>query len=227
MSQEVYPKLSVRTVNLLGQQFGRLSIVAFHAYIHQAAHWKALCDCGTFITCSASMLRSGHTKSCGCLRREIVSKLSTARGAARILVPGKPKMPEYAVWRAMVRRCHNPHDAAFKNYGARGILVCEAWRHNYLAFLADMGERHSAAYSIERVNNDGNYCPENCIWATSKAQAQNTRHNRFITYEGVTLTIGEWARRLDTSDGTIRYRLRQGWSLEKALTTPIQYKKTP
>lgn len=119
----------------------------------------------------------------------------------------------------MKSRCYNPRFAKFKRYGARGIRVCDRWRNDFAAFLADVGERPSLDHSLERKDNDGHYEPDNVVWATRMEQARNKSTNVVLTFRGETLQASEWARRIDIHVSTITYRIRQGWSVERALTT--------
>jgi hypothetical protein len=120
----------------------------------------------------------------------------------------------------MIRRCCNPWRKDFERYGGRGITVCEAWRHSFAAFLADMGPRPSPEYSIERRQNDGPYSPENCYWGTRKEQCRNRRSSTVLTLNGVGRTLAEWVELTGIHHSTISMRIRCGWSVEKALTTP-------
>lgn len=117
----------------------------------------------------------------------------------------------------MRRRCNNPRDADYESYGGRGISVCERWKNDFWAFVEDMGERPGGC-SLDRVNNDGNYSPENCRWATPLEQSNNTRSAILVTYEGKTQSISAWAREKGLSIQTLAGRLRKGWSIEKAFT---------
>lgn len=128
---------------------------------------------------------------------------------------------EYATWVAIIQRCTNPNLQTWDNYGGRGIRVCDRWLNSFEAFFEDMGPRPSAAHSIERVDNNLGYSPENCKWATPDEQGKNRRCNVFLTFRGETLCLEDWARRLGISSTALRYRLgRWKWPLEKALTTP-------
>lgn len=128
----------------------------------------------------------------------------------------------YQAWAAMRQRCGNPNTKHWKSYGGRGITICERWE-SFENFLADMGER-PAGCSLDRKDNNGNYCKENCRWATQRQQMNNTRVNRLITFNGITQTVSQWAEALGVKQNTLLYRLRRGWSIERALTCGLSTK---
>lgn len=128
---------------------------------------------------------------------------------------------EYAAWIQMKQRCSNPNAKGWHNYGGRGICVCKVWRQSFRTFLIDMGTKPSPHHSIDRINNDGDYEPKNCRWATYKQQHRNRRNNTLITFDGMALCIAEWAERTGISSQCILDRIHnRGWSIERALTTP-------
>lgn len=131
--------------------------------------------------------------------------------------------PVYRAWIHMRERCWNPKCHAFKNYGARGISVCERWAHDFSAFAIDMGPR-PAGHSLDRIDNDGNYEPDNCRWATPTEQVRNRRleYTRLLTWKGETLPVSQWAERLGTSHNVLHMRLKNGWSVDDVLGFPIR-----
>lgn len=136
------------------------------------------------------------------------------------------KVPEYGVWKSMRQRCNDSNHHKFKDYGARGIMVCKRW-DNFRNFYEDMGPRPSPQYSIERKNNNGDYTPENCRWATRLEQANNKRSNRLIQFNSQTKTVTAWAQRLGINESTLRERLSK-WTIRRALTSKAIYNgKTP
>jgi hypothetical protein len=156
--------------DLTGQEFGRAKVVSFsHIGKNGQYHWNCVCVCGTPFTACAWSLKSGNTKSCGCYRREFGRKVGESRSTH-----GKAHLREYDVWISMKQRCDNPKQQAYRDYGGRGIEVCARWRESFPAFMADMGEC-PRGFSLDRINNDGNYEPSNCRWATRSEQRINQR----------------------------------------------------
>ena len=125
---------------------------------------------------------------------------------------------EYISWQTMKARCYNKNNDHYKNWGGRGIAVCDKWKNSFENFYEDMGKR-PAGTTLDRINNDKGYSPENCRWATMKQQENNRRNNHLITYNGKTMTISQWSERLNFKKHIIGERLKRGWSVEKALTT--------
>lgn len=171
--------------NLTGLNFGRLQVVGYLGRIGANNTWDCVCVCGEKRAVSGGNLKIGHTQSCGCLHKERTSKVSTTHGQSRL--------SEYRIWCHMKRRCFDVNSESYKRYGARGITVCEKWAASFEEFFFDMGQRPTEKHSIDRIDNDGNYEPGNCRWATSKEQANNTRANVLITINGITKPLSIWA----------------------------------
>lgn len=169
-----------------------------------------LCACGNAKTARLSHLRSGSVRSCGCLLKTMPKMVHGKTLASTTL--------EYKTWDAMIRRCHQPSHFAFHNYGARGITVCERWRGDagFGNFLADMGHKHRGE-SLDRINNDDGYSPENCRWTGRHIQANNRRGNIRFESLGKSLTLAEWSRLTGTSDNTMRERLKRGWTVDDSI----------
>ena len=162
--------------DITGMRFHRLTVI--RKLLDRASRnvfWLLACDCGRTHRAPASALRTGRVKSCGCMNQELRLARNQRHGLA---ARGAKKPAEYIVWQAMIGRCSNPKNKAFRYYGGRGIVVCDRWRHDFTAFLADMGQRPSPKHSIDRINNDGNYEPGNCRWATQSEQVRNSSRCR-------------------------------------------------
>ncbi len=136
------------------------------------------------------------------------------------------KRPEYWVWSHMIERCYNPKAAGYKNYGGRGITVCQRWRESSAAFLADMGSRPSPKHQIDRIDNDRGYSPDNCRWATRIEQCRTRRRTTLLTHDGRTMPFADWVRETGIAYQTIRSRLRIGWTVSEALTRPVFHNAT-
>jgi hypothetical protein len=149
--------------------------------------------------------------------------MNQSRKTKKNVLHGLSYSPEYQIWRQMLARCHRPGCVGYENYGGRGISVCERWRE-FVNFYNDMGPRPSRDYSIDRIDNDGDYQPGNCRWATRSVQQRNKRRTltsrrfRIVEWNGEALSLAEWARRLNISYGAICYRFRQEWPLQRALS---------
>jgi hypothetical protein len=194
--------------NLIGQQFGRLTVIAF-SHSDERAMWVCRCECGNEKLVASKLLTAGQTKSCGCLRG---THHQAAAGSAR------PRV--YRIWQAMLNRCRNPNVQNYARYGGRGIRVCERWM-SFENFFADMSDPPSPSHSIDRIEGDGDYEPGNCRWATEKEQQANRRCNRYVTHDGATRTLKEWSQLLGGSENIVSIRLRNGWTELAAVTTPI------
>jgi hypothetical protein len=133
---------------------------------------------------------------------------------------------EFRIWNLMIQRCTNPGNGNYHYYGGRGIRVCDRWRESFGDFLADIGRAPSPGHTIDRIDNDGDYEPGNCRWATQSQQARNTRANHFVTHRGRTQTVIEWCEETGIKKNCLLTRLRRGWSAEKALTAPVQEKNS-
>ena len=193
-------------LDLRGHRFGRL--VALQRILpvppSKKHKWECLCDCGKKTIVNLGELRCGLTKSCGCLQKE------------KATVHGMYKTRVYYSWKSMNERCLNRNSPAYKHYGGRGIKICEEWLR-LENFYRDMGERPENK-TLDRIDNNGNYCKENCKWSTPKEQSNNKRDNHLLTYCGKTRTVSQWAEELNINRSIIAGRITRGFSIEKILT---------
>lgn len=174
------------------------------------------CRCGKTFKARELNVKYGGTRSCGCFRKEVSSKRQTKHGETR----KKPFTSEYQTWSHMKSRCYNKKAPEYHRYGGRGITICRRWKNNYEAFLRDMGRKPGREYSIDRINNGGNYEPSNCRWATVKEQANNRRTSKFFEYIGKRKTVPQWAEELKISSSLIWRRIQLGWTIAEALSLP-------
>lgn len=194
-------------LDLVGQKFGRLLVVSRAANTKAGMRrWVCQCDCGGTTVTTGAKLRSGHTKSCGCLNKERITK------------HGMHKSAEYIVYQQMKERCFNTKKGSYTRYGAKGITVCERWRVSFENFYEDMGPRPPGT-SLDRIDNAGNYEPGNCRWADNATQYRNRAQTVWITYNGETKCRKDWAKQYGVDEATLAQRLARGWDIEKALTT--------
>jgi hypothetical protein len=182
---------------------------------------SVVCDCGKQKSVLLSNLKSGMTRSCGCLQREAATKHNRAHNTTH----GMTAAPEYRCWHAMLWRCSpaaTGHGRLY--YFLKGIQVCDRWQgpEGLANFCADMGPRPSSRHSVERKNGDLGYSPENCVWALPKEQCRNLSNNRNLTYKGRTMCVSAWAEEVGLERSVLDSRLRLGWSLERALATPVR-----
>jgi len=215
MAELHFIPLHGRAKDIAGVTFGRLTAIGAIGKAKGSAYqWLCICDCGSDCIVTVGHLSSGHTKSCGCIGQEL--------GAAQFTTHGMSKNPVHAVWCQMRQRCENPNHERYSRYGDRGITVCDRWS-DYPTFISDMGERPSNNHSIERRDNDGNYCPENCSWELPIVQNRNSSHNKLITFNDKTQCVSEWAEEIGIEYGTLSRRINAyGWPIERALTEPVR-----
>ena len=205
------------TDDIIGNKFNKLTVREFVGIKHKQSMYRCECECGNEIVTYRGHITRGHTKSCGCLTKN----RKRSKGIHGFARRGFKRIPEYPVWVGMRRRCNNPNDEKYPRYGGRGIKVCERW-NSFENFIEDMGRRPGPEYSIDRIDNNGNYEPGNCRWATSKEQSRNTVQNRFLEFNDEVFCVTDWAIKVDITRGVLHSRLERGWTIEKALTTPLR-----
>ena len=204
---------------VIGEKFGRLTVVDyFGKNKHGHNLWNCECECGNHKIVSTGALNSGSVKSCGCLWEENKKVLKT-----RVVKKhGMVDTQEYHAWNGMRQRCYNKNSPKYKNYGARGIKVCDRWLHSFETFYADMGKCPDG-FSIDRIDVNGDYSPENCRWADDVTQCNNRQFNFKVTFNGITETLRYWSEKTGINKSALYLRIhRRGWDVEKALTTPLR-----
>lgn len=209
-----------RIVNKTGKKYGLLTVIERANSKNGETKWICQCDCGRKTVVRGRNLTSGAIKSCGCLRKERAAEGHTTHGASK--ENGK-RSKLYSIWIGMRRRCYNKNSINYNDYGLRGITVCDDWKDDFEKFKEwALSSGYDPTLTIDRIENDKGYSPENCRWIGSKAQARNRRSNNVITFNGETHTAVEWEEKLGFSRGTISKRIKsRGWSVERALTEPI------
>ena len=204
-----------KRLDLTGKKFGRITVIQY-AGKSKCNHiqWKCKCDCGKEIIVTTGHLRSGHTQSCGCKAKELARDAHTTHGMSETRL--------YHIWSNMIDRCENQNVSHYFRYGGRGITICKEWRNSFEAFgnwALSNGYRDDL--SIDRIDVNGNYCPENCRWATPKEQSNNKRNNHLIEYNGETKTMKQWCDQFGVSFDLVKQRINKlGWSPEMAFFTP-------
>lgn len=202
-------------IDLMGHRFERLLVVGRAKNTKTGgAQWVCRCDCGEERINTRSNLTKGRVRSCGCLRRETSRAVGLRRrkhGQAAL------ETSEYKAWLSAIARCTNPRNANWKNYGARGIDVCQRWRDGFENFWADMGPKPSPRHSLDRIDVNGDYEPSNCRWADWDTQGNNRRTNHLVTVDGVQMTLAEAIRLKGQDSKRVRMRISLGWDVERAL----------
>jgi hypothetical protein len=202
--------------------FGRLTVFAYEGMRigsngRRYHYWLCRCSCSSdkLVSVKGELLRSGNTKSCGCQQ-----KAHQKEFGKRNLKHGRSETKEFRAWAKMLARCYNTNDWHYPNWGGRGIRVCKRWKDSFTFFLEDMGEAPSPQHTLERIDNDGSYYPDNCRWAPHAEQARNTRRNCRLSFQGRTMILSDWARELGLPPYILSDRLRRGWSVEEAISRP-------
>jgi hypothetical protein len=202
-------------LELTGQVFGRLKVLE-NAGVDKEKKllWKCECVCGNSLVVVGGSLRSGLTKSCGCLRKEVSSGLTKTHGMR--------EHPLYSTWCNIKGRCLNTKRKEYNYYGRRGIRVCDEWVNDFPRFLSDMGDKPSSKHSIDRVDNNGNYCKENCRWSTKSEQSRNCRNTVLVDWNGLKFKLVDLLEIYNINLSAMRSRLKCKWGIERALLTPIK-----
>jgi hypothetical protein len=201
-------------LELTGQRFGRLvALCSSEERRGGSVMWKCQCDCGTTTIVRASYLTFGKSTSCGCYQKE--------RQKAVVTKHNMTKTREYRIWAGIRARCNDENATKWCDYGGRGIKVCDRWS-DFTNFYADMGPRPSPQHSIDRIRSSGDYCPENCRWATPREQHNNRVSTRYLSYAGETLSLADWADKLGVPYNTLYSRVFKGWTVDRVLNVPVR-----
>ncbi len=202
-----------------GKRFGWLTVVRF---LKEMKRWECRCDCGATTRASASNLLRGHAKSCGCKKGEMIGVAHTTHGATR--EAADPKMRRlFNIWSGVKARCNNRNNRRYADYGGRGIRVCARWMKSFELFFADVGLPPSERHQLDRFpNNNGDYEPGNIRWASASENGLNKRNTRRLKFRGKSQPLAVWAKLFALSPDLVRARLKNGWSVSRALTTPLR-----
>lgn len=205
--------------DIIGKKFGRLTVVKFdhkkkkNDNRHYYNYYLCRCDCGNLKIVERAKLIYLHTQSCGCLHKEKFKTYKHGLSYHRL----------HRIWDKMKYRCYNPKCPRYSDYGGRGIIICDTWKNNFKAFYDwAVLNGYKENLTIDRINVNGNYEPSNCRWVSQKVQSRNTRKNHYITYKGQTYCLSDWANKYNILPDTLWMRIKRGWTIEKALTKPIQ-----
>ena len=204
-------------------RFGRLTVIKRNRdkFIGKRKYvmWLCKCDCGNVVTVYATHLQQGRCKSCGCLKREKLIKRNTTHGLSNTRL--------YQIYADMKDRCYNQNNSCYKDYGGRGIVVCNEWLNSFRNFYDwSIANGYKKSLTIDRIDVDGDYTSDNCRWSIQVEQQNNKRNNHLLTYNGETKTLSQWAKELGIKGVTLSARINiYGWSIERALTTPIDTNK--
>lgn len=199
----------MKAQDLTGMKFGHLTVIELAEPRGGKRCYRCVCDCGKETVVIASNLKRGNTQSCGCLR--------TNKIVLHNKIHGMKKTKLYGIWSSMRSRCNNPHNKEYHRYGGRGISCCKEWG-SFIPFKEwALKAGYEGGLSLDRIDNDGDYCPENCRWATREQQSSNTSQNVFLTYSGETKTIAQWCRAVGSYEARLSWRYKQGWPVEEIL----------
>lgn len=210
--------MPVHRLNLTGKRFSRLVVTDFAYTKNYNTYWNCVCDCGNKTIVQGTKLTQGRTKSCGCYMIDRIKETNSSHGQRHTRL--------YGIYCKMKERCNNPNSIEYSSYGGRGIRLCPEWENDFNSFYQwAKANGYTDSLSIDRIDNDKGYEPENCRWADRITQANNKRTNHYLTYNGKTQSIAQWARETGLSQSCLRHRIYRGWDVEKALSTPMKGEK--
>jgi hypothetical protein len=203
----------------IGVKFGRLTISEWSRTIKGRIYFKCLCDCGKYTETGIDRLKSGKTKSCGCI---IIENNNKRKGVKWNDLDARrnPNKRLYRIHRGIMERCYNQNIINYNIYGGRGIKVCNDWHNRNLFVEWALSNGYSNSLTIDRIDTNGDYEPSNCRWATYKEQGNNTRRNKILSHNGIELTYVQWSEKMGYSKNLVGERIRKGWSVHDAIETP-------
>lgn len=211
-----------QAIDITGQRFGRWTVIEKAPDKRKGSNmvWKCICDCGTVKYVNGAMLRTGETKSCGCYNSDVVIQRNTKHGKSNTRL--------YVIWSDMKDRTTRKNSENYYRYGARGIKVCDEWLNDFSTFEKWAIENgYNDKLTIDRIDNNGDYEPNNCRWADTTTQMNNTSRNKYIEYQGETHTLAEWCRMLKLNYDMVRGRIDRGWEKDKWFIPPVRKKHYP
>lgn len=210
-----------KPLDLTGKRFGRLVAVELSKRTSDGYYWRCQCDCGNEIEVYASSLHKGLTKSCGCLIKDVLSERNKKNAKH-----GMSRSRLYRTYYGMKHRCYDPKDSHYKNYGAKGITICNEWLESFKAFQDwALANGYTDELTIDRIDNSKGYSPSNCRWATKAQQVRNSSATKYYTYKGKTLCIADWAKEKGISKASLYQRLERGIPFEIAIEQPYKRRK--
>jgi hypothetical protein len=216
----------MRLINITGKRFGRLIALQYMGLrnpLKKDDKWECICDCGIKVLVSGAKLRSGHTKSCGCLVADSCRDVGKS-----CKTHGQSYSTLYSIWQGMKKRCSRIKNSNFIWYGGRGVSICPEWKNfeNFFEWNKLLGEKgYKKGLSLDRINNEMGYSPENCRWTTAVTQGRNKRNNLLVTINGETKCVAEWAEIFSINRYLVYSRIRNGWELNEGLFTPPKQKQ--
>ena len=219
MSEPIITKRFGKTIDILNKRFGRLIVIKFTGKKGTCRLMQCKCNCGNYTITRIYDLLNGDTKSCGCYKKDMIRKTKTTHGMSGTKF--------YLRWWNLKNRCYNPNFPDYRYYGARGIFMCERWKNSFSDFYNDIIGTYKDGLTLDRINNNGPYSPENCRWATRREQSQNRNYCHQITIAGKTYPLWKWLQIYSIKRSTYGTRhWTYGWPIIKAITTPVRkYKR--
>ena len=206
-------------IEIIGEKYGKWIVLSEAESKNHNRAFLCRCDCGTEAVVMGHNLRTGGSVQC--------TQCAWESHPGRKKTHGLTGTRIYNIWRGIKLRCYIPSHPSFDHYGGQGITMCDRWRNSFESFLEDMGKLPTQFHQIDRIDNEGNYEPNNCRWVLPKEQQNNRRNNIMISYKGETRSVADWASVLGVNQSTLYMRVKAGWPSEKVLSTPIRFQDLP